>query len=154
MHSSSVVSTWTIVPCYYTTLLIIPACQKESTFISKRYSMLHMTLSPRDQHKYSVSTMRPCNGTHNSEGQMMTSTSMAPHSPSLRCKTSWKTSKLKSCTARSRHERRNTGRKRNGCKLCRVSQSMSTPMQAFTNDVPATSLKLQRGSPSPCMCHK
>jgi hypothetical protein len=141
-------------PCYYTTLLTIPACQKESTFISKRYLTLHMTLSPRDQHKYSMSTMRPGNGAHNSEGHTMTSASIAPHSPSLKCKTLWKTSKLKSHTAGSRHERRNTGRKRNGCKLCRVSQSTSTPMQAFTNNAPAASPKLQRGSPSPCMYHK
>jgi hypothetical protein len=128
MCSSGVVSTWTIVPCYCTTLPIIPVCQQESTFITERYSMLHVKPSPRDWLKYSTSAMRPCDSVHNSESHMMVSTSTAPHSPSLRCKTLWKTSKPKSHTAGSRHERRNTGKKRNGCKLCRVYQSMSAPM--------------------------
>jgi hypothetical protein len=141
-------------PCYCTTLPIIPVCQQESTFIAEKYSTPDVKPSPRDWLKYSASAMRPCNGTHDSESHTTASVNTAPHSPSLRCKTSWKTLKPKSCTARSRHERRNTGKKRNGCKLCRVYQSMSAPMRAFTNNAPTASLKSRRGSPSPCMCHK
>jgi hypothetical protein len=89
---------------------------------------------------------------HDSEARTTTS-SAAPHSPSLKRKTSWKTSKPKSHTAGSRHERRNTGKKRNGCKLCRVYQSTSAPMRAFTNDAPTASPESRRGSPSPRMCH-
>ena len=66
MHSSCVASTWMIVSCYCTALTTIPACQQESTFLSKWYLTPHITLSPRDWHKYSASAMRPCNGMHDS----------------------------------------------------------------------------------------
>jgi hypothetical protein len=153
MHSSGAASTRTIVHCYCTALTTIPACQQESTFLSEWYSTSHATLSPRDRHKYYPSATRPCDGMHDSEAHTTTS-SAAPHSPSLKRKTSWKTSRPKSRTAGSRHERRNTGKRRNGCKLCRASQSTRAPMRAFTNDAPAASPKSRRGSPSPRMCHR